>query len=94
MVILRKIVVILATIVFFSGIALNWHIHFSYSENMPKSPDPASGRTHLVLVNHGVRVYVTEAEMQRKEEAESFLSDIGGLCFLVAAVLQGLYKTF
>ena len=93
MVILRKILVIIAAIVFFSGLGLLAYIHISYADNMPKSPDPSTGRTHLLVVNHGVRVYVTEEEMLRKARIESFSSDVGGICFLVMFALRGACKT-
>ena len=57
--------VVVAGIIFLSGLGLLAHIHISYADNMPKSPEPSTGRTHLVVVNHGVRVYVTENEMLR-----------------------------
>jgi TRAP-type C4-dicarboxylate transport system permease small subunit len=67
MVIFRKIVAIIAAIIFFS-IAYSY-VHINEA-NMPRVPNPTTGRTYLAIVSQGAMVYVTEGEMLRKEHIE------------------------
>jgi len=58
----RALVILLATVFLF---CVSWQlwIHLSYSANMPRSPEPDTGRIYRVVVNHGAEVYVTRAEL-------------------------------
>jgi len=42
--------------------ALTIYLHMQWSYAMPKRPDPASGRTHRLVVNHGWVIFVTDGE--------------------------------
>jgi hypothetical protein len=46
------------------AMAYLFYLHGTYSERMPREPQPALGRTHLVYAIH-TRLYVTEAEAAR-----------------------------
>lgn len=94
MVNLRKTLVIIAAIVFCFAIVLLSYMHISYAYKMPKYPDPSVGRTHLLVVNHGARIYVTENEMLNMERVEFFSFCAVGVCFLSICILNGYYKTF
>jgi hypothetical protein len=46
-----------------------FYLHGTYAERMPREPQPALGRTHLVYAMHSRR-YVTEAEAARLNGGE------------------------
>ena len=94
MVILRKTVMILAIAYFFASLGVNIYMELSYSANMPQAPDPASGRTRLISVNHNHEVYVTDAEYQAKKRADVFFFAGGGICFALIAFLKIYYRVF
>jgi hypothetical protein len=61
----RKAAVAFLIAVFCAGLLSNVYIHLSYSANMPRNPEIASGRIFQVKVNHGTLVYVTQQELDR-----------------------------
>jgi hypothetical protein len=62
------------------------YLHGTYAERMPRDPQPALGRTHLVYAMHSPR-YVTEAEAARLNGAERiptvYVAAYIGLVYLV-----------
>jgi hypothetical protein len=46
-----------------------FYLHGTYAETMPRHPQPATGRTHMIYAMHSRR-YVTEAEAARLNGAE------------------------
>lgn len=62
---LRRVVVAVLIVGVFASILSFAYIHFSYDASMPRSPQLDTGRTYLLIVNHGDRVYVNRAELDR-----------------------------
>jgi hypothetical protein len=91
---LMKIVMVLAIMFFFTVLGTDTYLDLSYSANMPQAPDPASGRTHLISVNHNHLVYVTDAEYASKKRADEFFFIGGGLSIALIAFLKLYYKVF
>lgn len=85
---------VLAIICFFAALGVNTYMELSYAANMPQTPDPASGRTRLISVNHNTQVYVTDAEYAAKKRANDFFFIGGGLCIALIAFLKLYYKVF
>jgi hypothetical protein len=84
----KRIIQIIAALVLIAAVELNAHIHVSYAESMPRTPDVASGRVHLVTVNHGVRVYVSKNEKLKKEIMER----IGFVAAFISVLLIGVLQ--
>ncbi len=51
-----------------SGTAI--FLEIDYSQRMPRSPNPATGQTIPVTVNHGYRVYVSPSEQRAIDVVE------------------------
>jgi hypothetical protein len=60
--ILRKTVISLLLVGFILSIGRAVFIHLSYAAEMPRVPDPQTGRVYAITVNHGTVVYVTGEE--------------------------------
>jgi hypothetical protein len=88
----RRIVTVIAMACIFSGLGWDIYLDLSYAAGMPQAPDPSSGRTDLILVNHNTRVYVTEAEYQAKIRADHFFFGVGALSLLVIVLLNVRFK--
>ena len=84
----KKIGQVIAGVALIAAVELNAHIHTSYAESMPHTPDAASGRVHLLIVNHGVRVYVTDDEKLKKEMMEQ----IGFAAAFISVLLMGVLQ--
>jgi len=67
-------------------------IHLGYAYSMPHTPDPARGRTFEASVNHGTIVFLTEAELHRKEIVERYFFFGGPVALAVIAFLQGVHR--
>ena len=80
----RKYVMSALLLVFFAGLLSDTYTHLSYWANMPRTPDPATGRVFHIYVNHHTLVYVTERERDRAEFVFTF---VGYGTFAVAVLL-------
>jgi len=63
-------------------------VHLGYAYSMPRTPDVKRGRILETSVNHGTIVFVTEAELRRKELAERALFLGGPVTLGVIAFVQ------
>ena len=68
--------------VFIMSLAVTVLFQLSYSERMPRTPDPAMNRTVPVKVNHGIRVYVTRREGDLLESVNKFAPFLGAVSLL------------
>jgi hypothetical protein len=66
----------------------------SYSTSMPTSPLPETGRLKPLSVNHGVIVYVTEAEYRRSHLIDHLFFYFGVWCGVGAGLLNYRYNAF
>jgi hypothetical protein len=62
---LRQTIIALLAVAVIASIAWGVYIHISYGSSMPRVPEPDSGRTYALVVNHGTQVYVTHQEFLR-----------------------------
>lgn len=90
--VLRVLVIVLVGF-YFITLALIIHNEISYGNEMPKEPQPECGRVHQISVNHGIRIYVNDSELRRRNVLITLFS-IGGACGLVAGVLNVKYSIF
>lgn len=67
------------------------YIRFHYAEVMPRSPQPETGRIYAMPAQYGGTIYVSKAELDRRDFVKYSLEPISGvvvlLCFAVAAWL-------
>lgn len=60
----RKSALFVLVVFFCLGLLSNVYIHLSYAARMPRSPQPTTGRTFAINVNHGTLVYVNRDELK------------------------------
>lgn len=69
-------------------IAVNIRLQFEYTNNMPHSPQPATGRIYPVDVSHDVHRFVTEQELTRARVTQLGLYPLAVLCLLGIGVVK------
>jgi hypothetical protein len=77
-------------VIFCTGLLLNIYIHMSYSAYMPRTPDPTTGRTARISVNHGSLVYLTPQEFKRAK----WILGVGFQITFVVGVLMALVRIY
>ena len=72
-----------------------FYLHGTYAETMPRHPQPAIGRTHMIYAMHSRR-YVTEAEAARLTGAERvpvvFVVAYVGVAYLLYRRARGKWQ--
>jgi hypothetical protein len=63
-------------------VGTNVYVQIHYTNSMPRSPEPETGRIYLFAVNHDAHRYVNQRELARARFAQSRLYPLGFLCFL------------
>ena len=77
-------------VIFCVGVFSEVYVHLSYSANMPRTPDPATGKVFRITVNHGTVVYVTQREFERAK----WLFGTGSYLTFGAGLLLALVKVY
>jgi hypothetical protein len=72
----------------FASVAWGVYIHLSYASSMPRVPQPDSGRTYALVVNHGTQVYVTRQEFVRANFAFHEVLGFALVCILALALIK------
>jgi len=87
---LRKSLICALALVFCLGVLSGAYIHLSYWAHMPRTPDPANGRTFHLRVNHNTLVYVTRQERDRAE----FVFGFGSYATIAAGLLLSFVNVY
>ena len=78
---------------FVASLGLAMSTEINYSIVMPKAPDPATGRVHRLVVNHGYVIFVNDDERRYKSETEYLF--LAGICAMMVAIyLNVTYDVF
>jgi len=80
----RRALAIFLAVIFLVAAAAGIYIHIHYSDVMPHSPQPQTGRVYRMVVNHGTVIYVNKQELDRADTLKGFLS-----CSLLAPLSSG-----
>lgn len=84
-----KLCVALVVVGFFLCLARSMYIDTSFAVKLPKAPVPSEGRTHEIIIHHGVHVFASDQELRafRTAEAAAIWSAI------IAVAVAGWYVT-
>jgi hypothetical protein len=86
---LRHVIEIMLTAVFFTTVGLGVFIHIHYADTMPRSPQPEAGRINRMMVNHGYIVYVTDDELRRANDIlNGWIHDVGTTSFFLLVAVE------
>ena len=69
-------------------------VHIWFASEMPRVPDPSSGRTVETVVMRGTRVFVTPQELKVQTLVQKWSPGVGLLCLLAAGVLITRFGLF
>jgi hypothetical protein len=84
-----KLCVGLVVVVFFLCLARSMYIDTSFAARLPKAPVPSEGRTHELIVRHGVRVFASDQELRAFHTAKTAAI----WSALIAVAVGGWYVT-
>ena len=87
MAIFSKVTVTILLAAFSASVGYPLYLDLYYLYDMPRGPDPVTGRVCSMTVNHGFVVYVTQQERARFFFAEDLMFTGGGFTLLAAAVV-------
>ena len=83
--VLKSVLLGLVVIMGLLSISADLYIRFHYAAAMPRAPQPETGRIFPVPAQYGGTVYVTQAELKRREFVRYDLTYIfGGTLILYA----------
>ena len=88
----RRALVIFLAVIFLVAAAAGIYIHIHYSDVMPHSPQPQTGRVYRMVVNHGTVIYVNKQELDRADFVFYDLFSVGVVCFGLLALLRIRFK--
>ena len=90
--VLKRIIVVSLICIFFLGLFADVGIELAYSFAKPRIPESETGRVLQLTINHGSKVYVSQAELLKYCSIQSAgtLSMLGS--FLGVAVLKLSFK--
>jgi hypothetical protein len=92
---MRRVKLVVAGLfaVMMTSVLLAEYTEVAYSVAMPSAPDPATGRVHRLVVNHGHAVFVNDPELGYKRLTEHLM--LLGICALaLAGYLNVKYRAF
>ena len=69
-------------------------VHVWFASEMPRVPDPSSGRTVETVVMRGTKVFITPQELQVQTLTQTWSPAVGLLCLLVAVTLITRFRLF
>jgi hypothetical protein len=73
---------------FIASLVATMYIHYSYAAEMPRTPDPKTGRLYSITVNHGAGRFVSAGELRTANFILSYGWLFGTLCGVGAGVLK------
>jgi hypothetical protein len=80
---LRRAFLILVVSTGFLAVSANLYIRFHYAAVMPRSPQSETGRIYAVPAQYGGTVYVSRAELDRRNFVEDDLIPIFGVVMVL-----------
>jgi hypothetical protein len=88
---LKSVLLGLLVITGLLSIGADLYVRFHYAAAMPRTPQPETGRIYPVPAQYGGTVYVTQAELKRREFVRYDMTYIfGGTLVLYACVGSAL----
>jgi hypothetical protein len=67
---MRKMVLIALVATFLATLLWRIYLDVSYAATLPAAPNPATGNVNSLVVQHGTRVFATDADMERLHRSD------------------------
>lgn len=90
---MRKTAIVALCAIFLAGLGAAIGLDLYYFSNLPKQPEPASGRVHRLTVSHGSVRYGSQVEVHRIHQVET-CAIVATACGVIAGILNFVYRDF